>query len=87
VTAVALVLCAIRLPATYLVWSLPMVFLTVTAWGLHSLPRYLAEVFPLWIAVALASRHRWVWTAVLAVSTVGFTWVAYLDFFPHGPVP
>lgn len=80
VTAAALLACARLLPVTYLLWSLPMVGLAVTAWGLHSLPRYLAAVFPLWMAVALVCRPRWAWSTVLAVSTMGFAWVAYLDF-------
>jgi hypothetical protein len=82
----ALFACARLLPVGYLLWSLPMVGLAVTAWGLHSLPRYLAAVFPLWMAVALACRPRRVWWVVLALSTIGFTWVAYLDFM-QGVVP
>ena len=87
VAAVALALCAWVLPLSYVAWSLPMVGLAVTAWGLHSLPRYLAAVFPLWIAVAVVSRNRWVWWTVLALSAAGFTWVAYLVVAPASPVP
>jgi hypothetical protein len=87
VAAVALVLCARLLPASYLAWSVPMVGLAVTAWGLHSLPRYLAAVFPLWMAVAIACRSRWVWWIVIAASVAGFTWVAGLTVSPGGPVP
>jgi hypothetical protein len=87
VAAVALLLCAWRLPLAYAAWSVAMVGLAVTAWGLHSLPRYLAAVFPLWMAVALVCRNRWVWWALLALSTAGFTWVAYLNLLPGGPVP
>ncbi len=87
VAAVALVLCAWRLPLSYVAWSLPMVGLAVTAWGLHSLPRYLAAVFPLWMAVAVVCRNRWVWWTVLAAGTAGFTWVAYLVVAPASPVP
>jgi hypothetical protein len=86
ITAAGLVACARRLPASYLVWSLPMVGLAVTAWGLHSLPRYVSFVFPLWIAVALVCRIRWAWWVVLGASALGFTWVAYLNFV-GGPVP
>jgi hypothetical protein len=87
VTAVALVLCATRLPVAYIAWSLPMVGLAVTAWGLHSLPRYVAAVFPLWMVVAVVCRNRFVWPAVVAVSAAGFAWVAYVNFVPGGPVP
>lgn len=87
VAGVALLLCLRLLPLTYLAWSVPMVGLAVTAWGLHSLPRYLAAVFPLWMAVALACRRRWLWLIVLAVSVAGFAWVAYLTVAPGGPVP
>lgn len=87
--AVALYLCWRRLPAPYLWWSLPMVGLAVTAWGLHSLPRYLAAVFPLWMAVAITVRRRWLFLALMVPSTVAFTWVAWLTVAPgaNPPVP
>jgi hypothetical protein len=87
VGAVALVLCAWRLPLSYLAWSVPMVAVAVTAWGLHSLPRYLAAIFPLWMAVAVVCRNRWAWWPLLALSATGFTWVAHLNLVPGGPVP
>jgi hypothetical protein len=87
VTAVALYLAARRLPVSYLAWAVAMVGLAVTAWGLHSLPRYLAAVFPLWMALAIAVKNRVVFVALLAVSAAGFTWVAWLTLTPGGPVP
>jgi hypothetical protein len=87
VAAAALLLCLWRLPFPYALWSLPMLGLAVTAWGLHSLPRYLAAVFPLWMAVAIVCRYRWAWGVLLTASSVGFAWVAYLNFIPAGPVP
>lgn len=87
VALVALYLTWRLLPAPYLFWAVPMVGLAVTAWGLHSLPRYLAAVFPLWMAVAIAVRHRWAFGALIGASTVGFTWVAWLTVVSGGPVP
>jgi hypothetical protein len=87
VAVVALYLTWRLLPLSYLGWALPTVGLAVTAWGLHSLPRYLAAVFPLWMAVAIACRRRWVFVAVMSASAAAFTWVAWLTVDPTGPVP
>lgn len=86
-TAVALYLCWRRLPLAYLAWAVPMVGLAVTAWGLHSLPRYLAAIFPLWMAVAVAARDLRLWLTVMTASVAGFIWVAWLTVAPGGPVP
>jgi len=87
VAAAALVLCARLLPVSYVLWALPMVGLGATAWGMHSVPRYVAAVFPLWMAVAIVFRRPWLWWPLLAVSGAAFAWVAYLAFVPNGPVP
>jgi hypothetical protein len=79
-------LCVRRLPASYTVWAGLTVAAAVTAYGFHSLPRYLASAFPLVMAAALACQHRYVWRAVLWTSIAGFAWVAYLGVTP-GPVP
>jgi hypothetical protein len=79
-------LCVRRLPASYTVWAGLTVAAAVTAYGFHSLPRYLASAFPLVMAAALACQHRYVWRAVLWLSIAGFAWVAYLGVTP-GPVP
>ncbi len=85
-TAVLLVVCARTLPAPYTAWALVSVAAAVTAYGLHSLPRYLAAVFPLAMAAAIACRNRWVWYAFLGLCVYGFTWVSYLNL-TSGPVP
>jgi hypothetical protein len=81
-TAVLLWICARRLPASYTVWSVCAVGAAVTAYGFHSLPRYLASVFPLTIAAALVCRNRLVWRAVLLACVAAFAWVSYLNLIP-----
>jgi hypothetical protein len=81
-TAVLLWLCARWLPASYTAWSLCAVAAAVTAYGFHSLPRYLASIFPLTMVAAMASGNRLVWRIVLVACLAGFTWVSYLNFIP-----
>jgi hypothetical protein len=78
--------CARRLPAAYASWAGLTVAAAVTAYGFHSLPRYLASAFPLVMAAALLCQQRYVWRIVLWTCGAGFVWVAYLGFSP-GPVP
>ena len=78
--------CARRLPAKYTIWAALTVAAAVTAYGFHSLPRYLASAFPLVMAAALLCQHRYAWRIVLWTCMAGFVWVAYLGFSP-GPVP
>jgi hypothetical protein len=87
VAAVALYLTGRLLPVSYVAWAVPMVGLAVTAWGLHSLPRYLAGIFPLWMALAIAVKNRVAFVTLLGVSIAAFTWVAWLTLTPGGPVP
>jgi hypothetical protein len=84
--AVLLVVCARTLPASYTGWALVSVAAAVTAYGLHSLPRYLAAVFPLVMAAAIVCRNRWAWYAFLGLCLYGFTWVSYFNL-TSGPVP
>jgi hypothetical protein len=81
-TAVLLWICARRLPSSYTVWSVCAVAAAATAYGFHSLPRYLASVFPLTMAAALVCRNRLVWRSVLLASAAAFTWVSYLNLIP-----
>src|SRR5690606_1166822 len=81
-----LYVCARRLPAAYTVWAAVGVAAAVTAYGLHSLPRYLAATFPLVMAAAIVLRRRWLWWAVVVGCACGFAWVSYLNLTP-GPVP
>jgi hypothetical protein len=81
-TAVLLWVCARRLPASYTVWSVCAVAAAVTAYGFHSLPRYLASVFPLTMAAALVCRRRLVWWTVLPACVAAFAWVSYLNLIP-----
>jgi hypothetical protein len=87
ITVAALYLTWRLLPLTYLSWAVPMVGLAVTAWGLHSLPRYLAAVFPLWMALAISCRNRWTFLTLISVSGAAFTWVACTTVASGGPVP
>ncbi len=80
---VLLWICARRLPASYTVWSVVTVATAVTAYGFHSLPRYLASVFPLIMAAALVCRHRLVWRSVLMSCIAVFALVSYLNFIPY----
>jgi len=86
VTAVLLIVCARTLPASYTAWAVVSVAAAVTAWGMHSLPRYLAAVFPLVMAAAILCRNPWVWRALLLLCLPVFAWVSYLNLTP-GPVP
>jgi hypothetical protein len=86
ITAFLLWLCVRMLPASYTVWAALMVASAVTAFGFHSLPRYLASAFPLVMAAALACRFRYLWLAVIGVCALAFARVTYLNFVP-GPVP
>ena len=81
-----LYVCARTLPMSYTAWAVISIAAAVTAYGMHSLPRYLAAVFPLVMAAALVCRKPWVWTTVLAVCLPAFAWVSYLNLTP-GPVP
>jgi hypothetical protein len=81
-----LYVCARTLPVSYTAWAVLSVAAAVTAYGLHSLPRYLAAVFPLVMAAAIVCRNRWVWWAVLIACIPAFAWVSYLNLTP-GPVP
>jgi hypothetical protein len=85
-TGFLLFACARTLPVSYTAWALLSVAAAVTAYGLHSLPRYLAAVFPLVMAAAIVCRNRWVWWAFLAACIPAFAWVSYLNLTP-GPVP
>jgi hypothetical protein len=84
VTALGLlVVCARRLPFAYTIWSVLLVLAAVTAAGLHSLPRYLAAVFPLLIAAAALCRGRVAFAGALAFCLPLFAFVAYLGFLGH----
>jgi hypothetical protein len=85
-TAVLLWLCARRLPASYTMWAVCAVAAAVTAYGFHSLPRYLASIFPLVMAAALVCQNRLLWRTVLCVSMAVFARVSYLNLVP-GAVP
>jgi hypothetical protein len=71
---------------SYTAWAAVSVAAALTAYGLHSLPRYLAAVFPLAMAAAIVCRNPWVWRAALAACLPAFAWVCYLNLTP-GPVP
>ena len=79
-------MCARTLPSSYTAWAVVSVAAAVTAWGLHSIPRYLAAVFPLVMAAAIVCRNPWVWRALLLPCLPVFAWVSYLNLTP-GPVP
>lgn len=81
-----LYVCARRLPAAYTVWAAVGMAAAVTAYGLHSLPRYLAAIFPLAMAAAIVLHRRWLWWPALGLCVAGFAWVSYLNL-TSTPVP
>lgn len=86
VAGLLLWVCLRRLPFAYAAWAGLMVGAAITADQLHSLPRYLAAVFPLVIAAVLVWRTRTAWSTTVIISTTAFAGVAYLCFTP-GYVP
>jgi hypothetical protein len=73
-------LCPRRLPAAYPVWAAAAVAAGATAYGFHSLPRYLAAVFPLVMVLAKVSRSRAAWYCTLAACLPPFAYVSYVSF-------
>jgi hypothetical protein len=80
IAAAGLWLCARRLPLSYTAWTASGLLVSATAFGFHSLPRYVASLFPLVIVAAMTFRRAITWNCALAVSAGLFTWVAYLNF-------
>lgn len=81
-----LYVCARRLPPAYTAWAVVGVAAAVTAYGLHSLPRYLAAIFPLAMAAAIVLHRRWMWWLALGLCAAGFAWVSSLNL-ASTPVP
>lgn len=78
--SVAMWWCAKLLPIAYTVWAATGFVVSATAFGFHSMPRYLASLFPLVMTAALALRTARAFCWVLAVAIPLFAWVSYLNF-------
>jgi len=72
-----------RLPLSYGVWSALMFAAAVTSLQQHSLPRYLANMFPLVMAAALVVRSRRAFVAVLGACVICFVLLTGLGFTRH----
>jgi hypothetical protein len=78
VFAVLVAVLARRLPAAYLVWTLPMFVLAITSKDFTSLPRYVGALFPALIAAALLARRRWQEAVLIAVSVALLVWTSHI---------
>ncbi|MBA3489732.1 MAG: hypothetical protein H0T78_09365 [Longispora sp.] len=79
-TAVLLWICVRRLPWAYCVWTIFGVAAAVTATGFHSLPRYLAGMFPLLIAAGLVLKSRRSWLLVLGACILLYIYLSFMTF-------
>lgn len=75
--AVLIPIVARRLPACYVLWTLPMYGLAITSHNFTSLPRYLGALFPILIAAALVSRRWWQEAMLLGASVALLIWTTH----------
>jgi len=69
---IALAVVAVRrLPSDLAAYTVPSVVLLIAADNLNSMERYSLAIFPLLIAAAIVSRHRWVDRWITSASAVG----------------
>jgi hypothetical protein len=81
VTAALLILAvAWKLPWSYLVWTVPSYLLAITSHSFTSLPRYIGALFPIVMVLAMLTRRRWQFWAVLAVSAGLLIWTSHITF-------
>lgn len=79
-----LVVAARRLPLSYLAYAAAVLATTFTAYTLGSFERYSAAAFPLFVALALATRRPTIYGGVLAVSAAlmfGYAVLAFLQLY------
>ena len=75
--AVLIPIVARRLPASYLLWTLPMYGLAITSHNFTSLPRYLGALFPILIAAALVLRRWWQEAMLLTAGVALLIWTTH----------
>lgn len=82
IVATALLICVVarRLPVSYLVWVVPSYILAITSHIFTSLPRYIGALFPIVIVLALLTKRRWQFYAVLAVGLLLLVWTSHITF-------
>ncbi|HXR71737.1 hypothetical protein [Actinocrinis sp.] len=81
VLAAALIaIVARKLPASYVLWTLPMYGLAITSHNFTSLPRYIGALFPILIAAALVFRRWWQEALLLAASVALLIWTTHTAF-------
>ena len=82
IVTAALLICVVarRLPASYLVWVVPSYILAITSHIFTSLPRYIGALFPIIMVLALMTRRRWQFYAVLAISILLLAWTSHITF-------
>jgi hypothetical protein len=82
IVTAALLICVVarRLPASYLVWVIPSYVLGITSHIFTSLPRYVGALFPLVMVLALMTKRRWQFYAVLAAGVVLLAWTSHITF-------
>jgi hypothetical protein len=78
--AVLLPIVARKLPASYVLWTLPMYGLAITSHNFTSLPRYIGALFPILIAAALVFRRWWQESILLAASAGLLIWTTHTAF-------
>jgi hypothetical protein len=78
--AVLIAIVARKLPASYLLWTLPMYGLAITSHNFTSLPRYIGALFPILIAAALVFRRWWQEALLLAASVALLIWTTHTAF-------
>ncbi len=67
---------AFRFRPSWFAWMAGNLVLFLSTSFLLSTPRYVLTLFPLFVALALATRRTWVLVAVSAISLAGFVYFA-----------
>ena len=78
--AVLIAIVARKLPASYVLWTLPMYGLAITSHNFTSLPRYIGALFPILIAAAVVFRRWWQEALLLAASVALLIWTTHTAF-------
>ena len=77
----AVIAAARRLPASYTVYTIAVLFVALSGENLGSFERYSVSAFPVIVGVGvLTAKPRDLWTAVLALSTAGLLGYSMLVF-------
>ncbi len=73
---VGTIVAAFRFRPSWFAWMAGNLLLFVSTSFLLSTPRYVLTLFPLFVALALATRRTWLLVAVSAISLAGFVYFA-----------